>query len=147
MMASKAWVAAAVFDVALSAGTAPVFAQAPSTERAARRPSETQADPFLALDINKNGKIDAAEAKSAAAARFDDVNPALDDALTPQEAAPLLDAAAFREVDADGDGTINKAEYLAYVERMFNKANPAPDGLDRAQLDTDAGRALLRLMR
>ena len=99
------------------------------------------------MDINKDGKLDAAEAKSAAAAQFDDINPTLDDALTPREAAPLLTAAAFREADTNSDGIVNKAEYLAYVERMFDRAMPAPYGLDRAKLDTDAGQALLRLMR
>lgn len=116
-------------------------------EPAARRPQELQADPIRALDINKDGKLDAAEAKSAAAAGFDDVNPTLDDALTPQEASPLLTEATFREADTNRDGVVNKAEYLAHVERMFDKVGPAPDGLDRAKLDTEAGRALLRLLR
>ena len=120
--------------------------QGPS-EPAARRPQELQADPIRALDINKDGKLDAAEAKSAAAARFDDINPVLDDALTLREASPLLSEATFRETDSNRDGAVNKAEYLAHVERMFDKAGPASDGLDRAKLDTEAGRALLRLMR
>lgn len=148
---SRNVLAAVVFCGVYAIGLSPVLAQLSptqgATEPAARRSQERQADPILALDISKDGKLDAAELKSAAAARFDDINPALDDAMTPQEAAPLLTEAIFREVDTNRDGVINKAEYLAHVERMFDKASPAPDGLDRAKLDTEAGRALMRLVR
>lgn len=113
-----------------------------------RRPEEAQSDPMLAFDINKNGKLELAEVKSAAAARYDELNPDLDDKMDEKEAAAVLQGAAFREADPDGDGTINKAEYLAYVERMFERANPDKDGaLERAELDTEAGRALMQLMR
>ena len=117
------------------------------SEPAARRTQELQPDPILALDINKDGMLDDAEAKSAAAARFDDVNPVLDDALTSREAAPLLPETTFRDVDTNRDGAVNKAEYLAHVERMFDRTGPASGRLDRARLETEAGRALLRLMR
>ena len=43
---------------------------------------------------------------------------------------------------------VNKAEYLAYVERAFLRANPDKDGtLDRKELRTAAGRDLLHLLR
>ncbi len=113
-----------------------------------RRPEEVQADPLRAFDIDKDGTLDLAEVKSAAAARFDELNPDADDSLDGREAAPVLQGDAFRQADSNGDGTINKAEYLAYVERMFLLANPDKDGtLDRAELDSEAGKALLRLLR
>ena len=113
-----------------------------------RRPEEAQADTMQAFDINKNGKLELAEIKSAAAARFDELNPDQDDGLEAREATPVLQGAAFREVDTDGNGMVSKAEYLAYVERMFEAANPDKDGsLERAELGTKAGRALLLLLR
>jgi len=33
-----------------------------------------------------------------------------------------LQGSVFRRADTDGDGTVSKAEYLAYVERMFELA-------------------------
>ena len=113
-----------------------------------RRPEEAQADPMLAFDVNKDGKLQLAEVKSAAAARYDELNPDLDDKMDEKEAGAVLKGAEFRQADGDGDGTINKAEYLAYVERMFLLANPDKDGtLERKELDTEAGRALMRLLR
>lgn len=124
----------------------PAPAQAPDLP--ARRPEEAQADPMLAFDIDKNGVLSLAEVKSAAAARFDELNPDQDDSLDEKEAAPALKDQAFRQADGNGDGKISKAEYLAYVERMFLLANPDKDGtLDRAELGGDAGQALMRLLR
>ncbi len=34
----------------------------------------------------------------------------------------VLQGSVFRRADTDGDGTVSKAEYLAYVERMFELA-------------------------
>lgn len=113
-----------------------------------RRAEERQSDPIRAFDIEKDGRLDVAECKSAAAARFDELNPDADDRLDPREAAPVLDAQAFRLADADGDGRVNKAEYLAYVERLFREADTDKDEtLTRAELDSERGRALLRLVR
>ena len=85
---------------------------------------------------------------SAAAARFDELNPDGDDALDEREAAPVLPGEAFRAADTDKNGTVSKAEYLAYVEQMFNAANPDKDGsLDRAELDSKAGQALMKMLR
>ena len=113
-----------------------------------RRPEEAQADPMQAFDINKNGKLELAEVKSAAAARFDELNPDQDDNLDAREAGSVLQGNVFRRADTDGDGTVNKAEYLAYVEQMFELADTDKDGsLDRTELDAEAGRALLMLLR
>ena len=114
-----------------------------------RRPEEAQADPLAAFDVNKNGKLELAEIKSAAAARFDERNPEDgDDSLDEREAAPVLPGEAFRAADTDKNGTVNKAEYLAYVEQMFNVANPDRDGtLERAELDGKNGQALVKMVR
>jgi len=113
-----------------------------------RRPEEAKGDPMQAFDVNKNGKLELAEVKSAAAARYDELNPDLDDKMDEKEAAAVLKGAEFRQADGDGDGTVDKAEYLAYVERMFTLANPDKDGaLERAELDAPAGQALMRLLR
>jgi EF hand len=113
-----------------------------------RRPEERQANPMLAYDIDKDGTLDLAEVKSAAAAHFDELNPDNDDSLDEKEAAPVLKGQDFRQADANGDGKISKAEYLAYVERVFLLANPDKDGtLDRKELDSEAGQALLHLLR
>ncbi|MGY3234921.1 hypothetical protein ACVWZ4_004611 [Bradyrhizobium sp. USDA 4472] len=50
--------------------------------------------------------------------------------------------------DPDHDGTLTLDEYLAVVEQRFNAANPDGDGtLDAKELNSRAGRALLRLLR
>ena len=155
----KALLAAGVLGFLPSAGAPAAWAQAPAAPSAAspaqgeadlprRRPEEAQADPLRAFDITKDGKLDAAEVKSAAAARFDEMNPDQDNSLDEREAAPVLQGEAFHRVDTNGDGKISKAEYLAYAERLFDLANPDRDGtLDRAELETEAGRELLQLLR
>ncbi len=137
------------------AGAAGAFAQGTppgATQGAAdlptRRPEEAQADPMRAFDVNKNGKLELAEVKSAAAARFDELNPDGDDSLDEREAAPVLLGEAFRAADADKNGTVSKAEYLAYVEGMFNAANPDGDGtVERAELDGKKGQGLMKMLR
>ena len=121
-MKVKIMLAAAMLGwmLAVAAGA---FAQG-TPDLPARRPEEPQVDPMQAFDVNKNGKLELAEVKSAAAARFDELNPDGDDKLDEWEAALVLLGEAFRTVDADKDGTVGKAEYLAYVEQMFVAANP-----------------------
>jgi len=133
---------------AARADTGPVLLAQATPSLPGRRPEEMQADPMRAYDIDKNGTLSLAEVKSAAAARFDELNPDQDDTLDEREAAPVLQGAAFRQADGNGDGKVSKAEYLAYVERTFLLANPDKDGtLDRAELDSQAGQALVRLLR
>jgi len=159
MLMVRVVLAMGIFGLTQAVGAPGVLAQAAPAPSAAtsaqgtpdlprRRPEEAQGDPMVAFDVNKNGKLELAEVKSAAAARYDELNPDLDDSMDEREAAPVLQGEAFREADTNKDGSINKAEYLAYVERMFERANPDQDGsLDRAELGTEAGRALMRLLR
>ena len=75
------------------------------------------------LDTDHDGTVDLAEAKAAASALFD-------------------------KLERDKDGTLTKDEYLAVVEQRFNAANPDHDGtLDAKELQSPAGRALLRLLK
>ncbi|HEY0206727.1 MAG TPA: hypothetical protein VGC15_21560 [Acetobacteraceae bacterium] len=154
MTTTKVLLAAAVTFAGLTAAplvkaaTPPVLLAQTDPGPVTRRPGERQSDPMLAYDIDKDGTLDLAEVKSAAAAHFDELNPDNDDSLDEREAAPVLKGQEFRQADANGDGKVNKAEYLAYVERAFLLANPDKDGtLDRKELASEAGQALLRLLR
>jgi Ca2+-binding EF-hand superfamily protein len=54
----------------------------------------------------------------------------------------------FAAADGDHDGTLDKAEYLAAVERAFRAADRDNDGtLDAKELSSPRGRVLLRLLR
>jgi Ca2+-binding EF-hand superfamily protein len=114
-----------------------------------RRPQERQPDLLRAFDLDRNGVLSLAETKSAAAKRYDDLNPDLDDALDRREARRRsLATATFREADTDNNGNVNKAEWLALVERRFQAADPDRDGtLDRAELRSDRGKAVRRFLR
>lgn len=114
-----------------------------------RLPQERQRDLMRAIDIDRDGTLDLAEAKSAAAKRYDDLNPELDDALDRQEATRRsLASATFRAADADRNGVVNKAEWLALVERRFQAADPDRDGtVSRAELRSDRGKSLARFLR
>ena len=114
-----------------------------------RRPQERRRDLVRAFDLDRDGVLNLAETKSAAAKRYDDLNPDLDDALDRQEARrhPLA-AAVFREADADRNGAVSKAEWLALVERRFEAADPDRDGsLSRAELRSDRGKSVARFLR
>ena len=114
-----------------------------------RRAQERRRDLMRAFDLDRNGVLSLAETKSAAAKRYDDLNPDLDDALDRREARRhSLAGATFREADTDSNGAVNKAEWLALVERRFQAADPDSDGtLDRAELRSERGKAVARFMR
>ena len=71
-----------------------------------------------------------------------------DGTLDARELKGRLSAQELVAADPDRDGTLTLDEYLAVVEQRFNAANPDKDGtLDAKELNSPAGKALLRLMK
>jgi hypothetical protein len=87
------------------------------------------------------------EVKLAAAARFDKLDRDGNGALDPAEVEGRISKAQFKAADTDHDGTLNKDEYLALVERLFNRADVHHDGaLTVAELRSKSARALQLLI-
>jgi Ca2+-binding EF-hand superfamily protein len=100
------------------------------------------------FDTDNDGTLDLAEVKKAASALFARLDRDHDGTLDKRELAGRLSPREFGAADPDHDGTLTLDEYLGVVERRFNAADPDKDGtLDGKELNTTAGRALLRLLR
>ena len=100
------------------------------------------------FDTDNDGTLDLAEAKKAASSLFAKLDRDHDGTLDKRELAGRLSAKELAAADPDHDGTLTADEYLAVVEQRFNAANPDKDGtLDAKELNSAAGRALLRLMK
>ena len=114
--------------------------------RAVAAPRRTNA--IRMFDTDNDGTLDLAEVKKAASAQFAKLDRNHDGTLDKRELAGRLSAKELDAADPDHDGTLTEDEYLAVVEQRFNAANPDKDGtLDAKELNTSAGRALLRLLR
>jgi Ca2+-binding EF-hand superfamily protein len=106
------------------------------------------ADPVKQFDTDNDGTLDLAEVKKAASALFAKLDRDHDGTLDKRELVGRLSARELAAADPDHDGTLTQDEYLAVVEQRFNAANPDHDGtLDAKELNSAAGKALLRLMR
>ena len=106
------------------------------------------ADAVKMFDTDKGGTLDLAEAKKAAANLFAKLDRDHDGTLDKRELAGRLSARELAAADPDHDGTLTVDEYLVVVERRFSAANPDKDGtLDARELNTRAGKALLRLLK
>ncbi len=105
-------------------------------------------NPVRMFDTDSDGTLDLAEVKKAGSALFARLDPDHDGTLDKRELAGRLSARELAAADPDHDGTLTVDEYLAVVEQRFNAANPDKDGtLDAKELNTAAGRALLKLLR
>jgi Ca2+-binding EF-hand superfamily protein len=105
-------------------------------------------NPIAMLDTDNDGTVDLGEAKKAASALFDKLESDHDGTLDKRELARRLSAKELAAADPDHDGTLTKDEYLALVEQRFTAADPDHDGtLDAKELNSKAGRALLRLLK
>ncbi len=104
--------------------------------------------PIRMYDADGDGTIDLAEAKNAASASFGKLERDHDGTLDKHELARRLTPRELAAADPDHDGTLTKDEYLALVEKRFAAADQDHDGtLDAKELDTRAGKALLRLLK
>lgn len=100
------------------------------------------------LDTDNDGTVDLAEAKAAASKLFDRLERDKDGTLDKHELTRRLSAKELAAADPDHDGTLTKDEYLGLVEQRFGAADPDHDGtLDAKELNSPAGKALLRLLR
>src|SRR5258707_9317859 len=107
-----------------------------------------QLNPIKMFDTDNDGTLDLAEVKKAASALFAKLDRDHDGTIDKRELAGRLSAKEFAAADPDHDGTLTEDEYLAVVEQRFNAANTDQDGtLDAKELNTGAGRALLRLLK
>ncbi len=105
-------------------------------------------NPVRTFDTDSDGTLDLAEVKKAATALFAKLDRDHDGTLDRRELTGRLSAKEWAAADPDRDGTLTAEEYLAVVEQRFNAANPDRDGtLDARELNTAAGRSLLRLLR
>jgi hypothetical protein len=136
--------AAAVAALAAS----PALAQADMTEKPANSIQSQYGasnDPSR-FDLDHDGELSLAEAKSAAAFRFDILDPDHDGSLSAQELGSRVSAADLKRVDPDKDGTLDKAEYLKLVEERYKAAAGGADhGMKLADLNsTESGKRLLQ---
>jgi len=106
------------------------------------------------FDKDNDGTIDLGEAEAAAAALFDQLDRDHDGTLTQEELgdratvlrALLPSPSRFKMFAAEGKMT--KDDYLALTEMRFKLADPDNDGkLDAKELESEAGQALLKLLR
>jgi len=100
------------------------------------------------FDLDKDGSVDLAEAKKAAAALFDKLDVDKKGVLTKKQLHGRVSSKAFAAADVDKDGTLSKDEYLTIVEQRFNAADTNHDGkLVNFEFHTPQGKALTKLLR
>src|SRR5215469_7166010 len=96
------------------------------------------------LDPDKDGTVNLAEAKDAASKLFDKLDRTLDE----RELRGRINGSDFAAADPDNDGTLDKSEFLAIVEKRFKAADPDNEGtIDAKELKAAAGRSLTRLLK
>jgi Ca2+-binding EF-hand superfamily protein len=110
----------------------------------AQRPN---VDAFLQeWDADHDGTLSLEEIKTAADARFEMLDRNHKGTLTRAQLAGMVTFQQFRQADPDKDGKLDKAEFLALVEKLFRFADKDHDGsLDKKELGSSAGRALMGL--
>ena len=100
------------------------------------------------FDLDHDGTLSLAEAKSAAAYRFDKLDRDHDGTLSRKELAKRVSSTAFRQANADSDATLDKAEYLKLVEDQFKAADKDGEGtIDKAEMGSPDGRMLMSLLK
>jgi len=102
---------------------------------------------FTAVDTDKDGTIDEAEARQAASALFDRLDTDKDGTLDANELRGHLSNEELQSNDPDHDGTLTKDEYLAIVVQRFKVADANHDGkLKIDEFTSVPGAALVKLI-
>ena len=107
-----------------------------------------RAGSFAAIDSDRDGTIDLAEAKRAAELLFQHLDRRNTGKLSRgQLGFRRVSRTDFAWADRDHDGTLDKDEYLALVERQFKAADVDHDGtVSRAEFKSRSGLPLRRLL-
>jgi Ca2+-binding EF-hand superfamily protein len=99
------------------------------------------------IDADHDGTISLDEAKGAAAVKFDALDIDKDGKLDAVELTGIVGRGGLAKADSDKDGTLDKAEYLALAEKLFAGADHGKSGaLDAKELSSPKGRALVALL-
>jgi Ca2+-binding EF-hand superfamily protein len=108
---------------------------------------EDQSSVMSKIDTDHDGSVSLDEAKKAAIAKFDTLDTDKEGTLDASELTGILARNDLIKADKDKDNTLDKAEFLALVEKLFAAADKDKDGtLDVKELSTDQGRALVALL-
>ena len=121
-----------------------------STETMADKPADSIQGGYDRgqFDLDHDGTLSLAEAKSAAAYRFDKLDHDHDGTLSRKELARRVGSAEFKQANGDSDKTLDKAEYLSLVETQFKAADKDGEGtLTKAEMATPAGKMLVSLLK
>jgi hypothetical protein len=132
---------------AITLAAAPAFAQGEKPANSIQGQYDTSKDPGR-FDLDHDGTLSLAEAKSAAAYQFNKLDPDSDGTLDRQEVGKRLSDAEFDKANPDHDKTLDKAEYLALVEHYFTAAAGGRDKTIKVGdlASTEAGKRLLSLL-
>jgi Ca2+-binding EF-hand superfamily protein len=108
---------------------------------------EDQSPVMSKIDTDHDGSVSLDEAKKAATAKFDTLDTDKEGTLDASELTGILSRNELIKADKDKDKTLDKAEFLALVEKLFAAADKDKDGtLDAKELSTEQGRALVALL-
>jgi Ca2+-binding EF-hand superfamily protein len=106
------------------------------------------ASALTAADTDKDGTIDLAEAQAAAGASFDKLDVGHAGTLERKDLKGRVSDKDWMAADPLNDTTMTKDEYVGFVKIIFKRVDRDNDGtIDAKELQTPAGRDLLRLMK
>ncbi|MBV9749362.1 MAG: hypothetical protein JO157_11155 [Acetobacteraceae bacterium] len=132
---------------ALALAASPALAQGDKPANSIQGQYDASRDPGR-FDLDHDGTLDLAEAKSAAAYEFNKLDTDHDGTLSRRELGGRVGGVAFKRVNLDKDHTLDKAEYLKLVEQRFDAAGGGPDKTIKIEdlPSSGAGKRLLQLM-
>ena len=108
--------------------------------------AETPTAFLKAVDKDSDGTVTLDEVTAYASARFDALEKDKDGTLDEKELKGRLGASGFKSANTDADKTLDKTEFLGYVEKLFKQANDNDATLDAKELGTPAGKKLIMLL-